>query len=65
MSLVQKLHKRVEFKVPEFWDERRKEICTEAKSSASMVVQSLLKDAKIEPGDSMTVDVRVLIERNY
>lgn len=64
MNPVQKLHKRVEFRVPSVWDDRRKDIRTEAKSSATMLIHDLLKDADLKAGDDITVDVRVLIERN-
>lgn len=65
MGTVQKLHKRVKFKLPSVWDEKRKDIRTEAKSSATMIIHDLLKDADLKAGDDMTVDVRVLIERYW
>jgi len=64
MSMVQKLQKRVEFKIPTVWDSTRKDIKTEAKSNAAIVVQKLLESADLKPGDDMTVDVRILVERN-
>jgi len=64
MGTVYKLQKRVVFKLPEIWDDNRKSLRSEANSNASMVVQKLLESADIRTGDDMTVDVRVLIERN-
>lgn len=38
--------------------------CTDAKGNAMLVMHKLLSDADLEPGDVITVDVRVLVERN-
>ena len=64
MSFIQKLHKRVEFIMPSVWDETRKDIRTEAKSNAAILIHDMFKDIDLKAGDEMTVDVRVLIERN-
>ncbi len=62
--IIEKLHKRVEFKIPIYSDESKKDIRTEAKGNASIVMHNLLNDVDLKAGDAMTLDVKVLIERN-
>ncbi len=60
-----KLHRREKIRVERPDNESRAEICIkDARGRAMLVVHNLLIDEKLSPGDIMTVDVRILVERN-
>jgi hypothetical protein len=58
------LHKRSIIRVLETDEPDREIFCIQnARSDATLLVYQMLKDADIKPGDEMTLDVKVLIER--
>jgi hypothetical protein len=64
MQAIYKLHKRsiVHIQRPDI-EVRAIHCVRDAVGNAQLVVYNLLRDADLQPGDEMTVDVRILIER--
>lgn len=62
--IIDKLSKRSIIRVLEPDNPERTVFCVnDARSNATLLVYQMLKDADIKPGDELTLDVKVLIER--
>ena len=62
MRPVVKLQKRSVLEVKDMvYEDRQYKAMTNIKSDAMMVINDLLKDEEMKPGDEVIVDVRILI----
>lgn len=49
---------------PDHWYDRAIRCITDARGNAMLVMHKALMDADLEPGDIITINVRIQVERN-